>query len=74
MKKIGTKLSASDLFELTVGQQEEVGVYVAELFGINYCDKTKKQYPTTWGTKTALGLGACVERIINKAKTPKETA
>ena len=47
---------------------EQLGRDVAELLDLKTIKKgdQKGRYETTWGTKTALGLGYCVLNIVNK--------
>ena len=48
-------------------QRIKLGESVAEFLGLKL-DKDKR-YATTWGTKTAEGLGACIQRLVKESQS-----
>jgi hypothetical protein len=53
-------------------QLTKLGEEVVKLFKLKM-DKETKQYPTGWGTKTTIGLGRVIERLVEEAQAPEES-
>lgn len=47
---------------------EELGTEIAKLVNLKL-DKKTKMYDTQWGTKSAVGLGRCILRLIEEAES-----
>lgn len=51
----------------TEEQKTKLGKEVINFLNLKPIKGTNpKKYPTEWGEKTALGLGSCINRIVNE--------
>jgi hypothetical protein len=54
---------------------EKIGFEIIQMFNLKEIKDQKGHYPTSWGSKTALGIGRCVQRIVEHESvnnTPKK--
>lgn len=52
-------------------QNQKLGLAVIQLFGLKEIKNQyieDERYKTTWGTKTAEGIGACIIRLVEESK------
>ena len=53
--------------DMTSAQYREAGIRLATFMNLKVGGPNNYRYPTDWGTKTAEGLGRCMERILKQA-------
>ncbi len=49
----------------------EIGKEVIRMFDLKQIEDQPNRYYTTWGSKTPMGIGACILRTVNEATTLK---
>lgn len=51
---------------LSMEQARQLGEEIAEMFALAESERKSGQFETTWGRKTHLGIGLCIERMIDE--------
>lgn len=51
---------------LSMEQARQLGEEIARMFELKESERKSGQFETTWGRKTHLGIGLCVERVLNE--------
>jgi hypothetical protein len=45
---------------------EKIGFEIIQMFNLKEIKEQKGHYTTSWGSKTALGIGRCIQRIVEQ--------
>lgn len=57
---------------MTKSFEEILGEKVVDFLNLSQTDFDRKVYKTSWGSKTIIGLGASLKRLIDEAKEESE--